>query len=323
MNYDTDLWDSIKVCDPNTALYIVGEHSKNGNITILENTWVYTLANIGSFINFNYYKWLSICKDVLNIIEQEEFHISDAFEITIKLCLLYKNSHMYINPPKLDLRTLRKKIVDKFDTDFKLSNKGLMQFEPYLPKDLEERDFCIKIISGLISVWVDKKHQDFRNCLEYIDRKKYDIEIPSNIHLEWGDQHTSMNIIIWECLSKLDPSFEILKRLYTYNYSKKCHKINISFMLATSALIYSDKDITWDDKEMRIINNVIENSKNIYKQIDIGNDNETSDTNNNKALAFENFVPTKSSNVSFYNTLSYEDDMYKPKQHKTIEYNKK
>lgn len=321
MNYDNELWDSIKVCNPNTALYIVGEHVNNGRIQILENTWIYTLAYLGSFINFNYNKWLSTCKDVISIIKKNEFHISDAFEITIKLCLLFKHSHMYINPPKLDIRTLRKKIVNLFNDDIKLSNKGLKQFESFLPKDTEEREFCVKIISGLISLWVEKKHQEFRNSLEYIDRKKYEIEIPSNIHLEWGDQHYPMNIILWECLCKLEPSYEVLKELYNHNYVRRNHKIHVAFLLATSSFLYSNTNSEWSEKEISIIHNVIDNSKNIYKQIDT---EDTASGNNNDILAFENFYPTIDDSRRYE---SYYEDEYnndnKRDKNKTIVINKK
>jgi len=218
MDYDTELWGAIKFNNPNEALYLVGEHIKNGSIQLLEQTWLYATSYFGSFIHFNYYKWLSFCKDLLTILEKKELHISEAFDITIKLCFLYKYTQVYSIPPKVNILVLRKKILGFFNDELKLSSKGILQFQSFLPKEEQEREFCIKIISGLISLWNEKKYVEFRNCLEYIDRKKYEIELPSNLCLKWGQVHYSMNIFIWECLCILEPSFNTLKNLYINLY---------------------------------------------------------------------------------------------------------
>jgi len=297
MEYDTDLWNSIKLNQPQEALYRVGEHIKNETINILENTWFYALANFGAFMHFNYYKWLDLCKEMITLLEKDEFHIADSLTITLKLCFLYKHANMYSIPPKLHIQVLRKKVLGFFSEDLKLSQKGLSKFQHFLPKDEQEREFCIKIISGLITLWNEKKFQEFRNCLEYIDRKKFEIELPSNIHLKWGTQHYSMNIVLWECLSILEPSFEILKKLYMHHYTRKCHKISMAFLLATHSYLETQVPDKWTDKELTIIQKAIEHSKDIFDQIEEDTPNNTEkniNQSNENTFIFENFYPTTS-----------------------------
>lgn len=296
MEYDTDLWNSIKMNHPQEALYRVGEHIKNETINILENTWFYALANFGAFMHFNYYKWLDLCKEMYTVLETAEFLIADALSITLKLCFLYKHANMYSIPAKLHIQVLRKKVLGFFSEDLKLSQKGLSQFQHFLPKDEQEREFCIKIVSGLITLWNGKKFQEFRNCLEYIDRKKFEIELPSNVHLKWGSQHYSMNIVLWECLCILEPSFEILKKLYMHHYSRKCHKISMAFLLATHSYLETQVPDKWTEKELMIIQKAIEHSKDIFQQIEedtpITEDN--SGQSKEPTYIFENFFPTSS-----------------------------
>lgn len=313
MEYDTDLWNSIKISNIQESLYRVGEHIKNGTIQVLENTWVYSLANFGSFMHFNYYKWLSLCKDIVIILEKPEFHIAEAFDATLKLCFLYKYAHMYSIVPSSHIQVLRKKILGFFSEDLKLSQKGLSQFQNFLPKEEPEREFCIKLISGLITLWNQKKFQEFRNSLEYIDRKKFEVELPSNIHLKWGSNHYSMNIVIWECLCILEPSFETLKKLYMYNYTRKCHKISMAFLLATNVFLETQVPDKWSDKELSVIQNVIEHSKEIFDQVEIEEikNIKTTKSSDNETYAFENFFPTTSGLID--SNYVYEPDEIKNK----------
>lgn len=292
MNYDIDLWNTIQSNTPQEALYRVGEHIKLGTIEVLENTWVYALSHFASFSYFNYYKFHSVCKDVLDILEKDTFQIADAFSITMKLCFLYKNTNLYTIPPKLHIHSLRKKILGFFSDDLKLSTKGIQQFQSFLPKNPDEQQFCIKLLSGLIALWTEKKHTDFRNALEYIDRKHFEIELPSNIHLKWGTQHYTMSIFVWECLCLLEPSFTVLKSLYQHQYSRKNHRNAINFMLVTHTILQNPTPEIWSEKEKNTIHNVMENCMELFEQIQDEEIVATSKKVSEPIFAFENFFPT-------------------------------
>jgi len=293
MEFHEKLIQSIQQNIPQEALYYTGELAKTNNIELLESTWFYMVSCLASFSHFSYTKWSSICSDLLTIMENDVFHIKDAFLLTIKLCIMYKDCCNYFTLPKYQIATLRNKVISFFKDELKLSNKGLASFKHLLPKNESEKEFCIKTLSGLISLWGEKKSIEFRNALEYIDRKHFDIELPSDIHIKWGFNHYPFNIFLWECLCILEPSLEVAKKLYQYQYSKKNHNnYYISFMLVSHTLLQDSYNQDWSQHDIKLFNHIIQISEELSKQIIIEQPNATNKQTTSDNFVFETFFPT-------------------------------
>lgn len=291
MDYHVDLYDSIKNNSPQEALYYTGEMAKKGHIDLLQHTWFRLVSCMANFSHFSYKKWQSVCSDIVMVIENDSFHISNAFVITIKLCLLFKDCNLYFTLPKLPIGQLRTKVIGFFGGDFKLSEKGLGAFQHLLPRNATEREFCIKTLTGLISLWNSKKSLEFRNAVEFVDRKRFEIEIPSDIHMRWGAVHYTFNILLWECLCILEPSLSMAKKLYQYNYSRKHHNaVSIPFLLASHAFIQENYNHDWTEKEQDVIDRVRTMSAELSNQIVI--EEPVVVVEAAAPALFENFFPT-------------------------------
>lgn len=293
MEFHEQLIRSIQNNIPQEALYYTGELAKTGHIEVLESSWFYMVSCLASFSHFSYKKWSSICSDLLNIIKNESFYITDAFLLTIKLCVMYKDCGLYFTLPKYQIATLRNKVIGFFKDELKLSDKGLSSFKHLLPKNESEREFCIKTLSGLLSLWGEKKSIEFRNALEYIDRKHFDIEVPSDIHIKWGPNHYPFNIFLWECLCVVEPSLDVAKQLYQYQYSKKNHNNYFSsFMLATHTILQDSYNQSWTQADLELFDRIRDISTDLSNQIIIETPNATNKESDLDNFVFERFFPT-------------------------------
>lgn len=283
------LCETIQQNKPQEALYYTGELIKQNNIDCLQNSWYVMLSKLSSLSHFSFQKWQSTCETLKKILESDAFYVQDAFQLTLQLCLLYRDCSNYFTLPKYSLPSLRTKVIGFFGEDLKLSTKGLQSFQHLLPKNKSEQEFCIKIISGLMALWGEKKSIEFRNALEYIDRKHFDIEIPSDIHLKWGDIHYSFTVFIWECLCVLEPSFETFKYLYQYQYSRKQHNfLHMPFLYGIHTYLQDIYNEPWSNNDQKLIHHIYSMSHELIQQVQT---EEPSTPSSNKFI-FEDFYPT-------------------------------
>ena len=247
------------------------------------------LSRLSNLSHFSFQKWQSTCETLKKILESDAFYVQDAFQLTLQLCLLYRDCSNYFTLPKYSLPSLRTKVIGFFGDDLKLSTKGLQSFQHLLPKNKSEQEFCIKLISGLMALWGEKKSIEFRNSLEYIDRKHFDIEIPSDIHLKWGDTHYSFTVFMWECLCILEPSFETFKYLYQYHYSRKHHSsLHMPFLYGIHTYLQDMYNESWSDKDQKLIQHIYNMSHELIQQVQT---EEPSNTPPPNKFIFEDFYP--------------------------------
>lgn len=298
MDYHIELFTSIQKNLPQQALYHTGELAKSFQIELLEKTWLYTVSYIANFSQLSFKKFHSIITNLLSILEADAFHIADAFHLTLQLCLMFKDSSQYIMIPKLQIATLRNRVIGFFSDGFKLSEKGLHSFKHLLTTNTEEKEFVIKVITGLIQLWNQKKSVEFRNTLEYIDRKHYEVELPSDIHLEWGSNHYSFTVILWETLCILEPMFKPLSKLFKIQYTRKNHyTYSLSFMLVTHTYLQSSYNNDWTEQEYTILDKVKIMSDELYQQIEVEESIATCKQPLEPTFAFENFFPTTTQKI--------------------------
>ena len=291
MKIHEGLRESIENNRPQEALYHTGELAKLGEVEALETTWYVLLAQLGKMSHFSYKKWMDIGKELLSLIQEESFHMSEAFILTYKLCLIYRDCSRYYTLPKYTVANLRTKVIPHFKDDIRLSEKGLQSFQAFLPKDPQEREFCIKILSGLIALWTDRKSTEVRWCLEYLDRKHFDIQIPSDLHLKWNETHYSFHIFLWECLGTLETSFDIAKQLYQTYYTRKYHgSVHVNFLYGLHTVLQDVYNEDWNSKDMETMEQLRTMSEELSKQIKIEEPEPT--IQESSEFIFERFFPT-------------------------------
>ena len=334
MEYHTELFISIQKNLPQQALYHTGEMAKTSKIDLLEKTWLYTLSYIANFSQLSFKKFHSIVINLLNILEADSFHIADAFHLTLQLCLMFKDSSQYIMLPKLQIATLRNRVIGFFSDEFKLSEKGLSSFKYLLTTNEQEKEFVIKIITGLIQLWNQKKSVELRNTLEYIDRKHYEIELPTTVHLEWGSNHYSFTVILWETLCILEPMFKPIAKLFKIQYTRKNHyNYSLPYLLITHTFLQSSYNVDWTEQEYTILDKVKRMSDELYQQIEIEEPIATCNQPLESTFAFENFFPTAIQKIDvvpkLYDTPIIENKTiilkkrkYKEKKNKDVKDNK-
>ena len=334
MEYHNDLFTAIQKNLPQQALYHTGELAKTYKIDLLEKTWLYTLSYIANFSQLSFKKIHSIVINLLTILEADSFHIADAFHLTLQLCLMFKDSSQYIMLPKLQIATLRNRVIGFFSDEFKLSEKGLTSFKYLLTTNEQEKEFVIKVITGLIQLWNQKKSIEFRNTLEYIDRKHYEIELPTDVHLQWGSNHYSFTIILWETLCVLEPMFKPFAQLFKIQYTRKHHyTYSLPFLLVTHTYLQSSYNNDWTEQEYTILDKVKKMSDELYQQIEVEESIATCEQPLEATFVFENFFPTTNEKIDaipkVYETPIIENKTivlkkrkYKEKKNKDVKDNK-
>lgn len=334
MEHHTELFVAIQKNLPQQALYHTGELIKLQQIVLLENTWLYTLSHIANFSQLSFKKFHSIVLNLLTIFEADAFHIAEAFHLTLQLCLIFKDSSQYIILPKLQIATLRNRVIGFFSDEFKLSEKGLLSFKYLLTANEQEKEFIIKVITGLIQLWNQKKSVEFRNTLEYIDRKHYEIELPTDVHLQWGSNHYSFTVLLWEVICILEPMFKPLAQLYKIHYTRKHHyTFSLPFLLVTHTFLQQGYNHDWTEQERTILDKVKMMSDELFQQIEVEESIATCKEPSEPTFAFENFFPTATQKIEgvsrVYESLPMESKTivlskrkFKEKKNKDVKDNK-
>lgn len=250
MEYHDKLYGFMKQHKLKDALYITGSLVNNNEIEILQKTWIHAIASIGDYSNVCFMKWYDTCKTMDVFIQSEEFNIKEAFLISAKICILFENMIHYIVIPKKTIAQLRANTISYFSKNTSLSEAGMKLFEEILPKAINERDFCIQIISTLIKLWSSNNHLILRDGIEYLCRKDYKIE-----SLEYSNKESDIVSYIW-CFFEIyqrDNSISLYS-IYKTDYKKKEKSWRTSLLLGIHNCVNNDyKTISWSENEVNIL----------------------------------------------------------------------
>lgn len=264
-----------------TCIFLI----ENAKIEILEETLISICAYIGNFIGIREIAKLNdIIISTKNLIENDNIFVEEYLILITKMCIL---CNIYnINPVSktgvLPISKLREKILDVFSDDFKLSTNGIMRFEMIIPPtDSEAYLLTLKIISSFIRIikilddissenveGIELISIKFKNCFDYIIRKKYVIQTKLNpsehdpIYFLWG---------FIEILYQQEECINIYYQLFSINYkkSKKQYRIGLLYACAVS-IIYSYKRFiskSWNQNELNVIYKTQEISNELILQV--------------------------------------------------------
>lgn len=240
---------AVKKSDADSSLYRTGQLMSE-QVEVLQLTWIRLVALLGEYCNIPVKKWLDVMRDIREFIMNEEVEVRLGFVITGKLCLLF-HSEGYMSFPKKTLAVMRGNVVGLFD-ECLLSEKGLGMFAGILPKPTNEREFCLKIISGLVLNWKKEKKLLLREALEYVCRKDYPIT---------GD----FVEVLWGFLDVfLRGSCEDARVLYQCFYKKKERSWRCGLLYGFHNLL-GDNLGDWTEKEVRVIEHVATMSPELWK----------------------------------------------------------
>ncbi len=282
--YNKELFDFIAKGNIEKSLYATCIFLiENSKIEILEETLISICAYIGTFITI---RDISKLNDVIlitkNLIENENVNVSNYLILITKMCIL---CNIYnINPVSktgvLPIGKLREKILDVFSEDSKLSSNGIMRFEQIIPPtDSDAYLLALKIISSFIKIIniINTKATDnnidllavkFKNCFDYIIRKKYAIETKLNpnecdpIYFLWG---------FIEILYQHEEFIHTYYWLFSYNYKKTLKNQRLGLIFAcVIAIVYSYKrhiSSDWTQNELNVVYKTKEISAELMKQV--------------------------------------------------------
>jgi len=284
--YNKELFDYIAKGNIEKSLYATCIFLiENSKIEVLEETLISICAHIGTLIQIKeIYKLNDIIILTRYLIENDKINVSDYLILITKMCILCNiyNSLLVSKTGILPVSKLREKILDVFNTDCKLSSNGILKFEMIIPpSDSESYILTLKIISSFIRIikiieeiasenkeGIDLIAIKFKNCFDYIIRKKYTIQTKLNpnetdpIYFLWG---------FIEILFQHDDTIHSYYWLFCNNYKKtlKSNRIGLIYGCAV-AIIYNYKksiSLSWNQNELNVLTKTKEISLDLLKQV--------------------------------------------------------
>lgn len=282
------------------ALYVTGSLVNNNEIEFLQKTWIRAVSSIGDYSNVCFMKWYDTCKTIDVFIQSEEFNIKEAFLISAKICILFENMVQYIVIPKKTIAQLRSTTISYFSKNTRLSERGMKLFEEIIPKAINERDFCIQIISTLIKLWSSNNHLILRDGIEYLCRKDYKIE-----SLEHFNKESDIISYIWCFFELYQPDKSIsLYSIYKTDYKKKEKSWRISLLLGIHNCVNTSYNtISWSENELNILQKTEAFSKDMWGLVIAAPPKEKSVTASasvDKLEIFESYFPKVNECINDY-----------------------
>jgi len=264
-----------------TCIFLI----ENSKIEILEETLIFICSYIGTFITIKEISKLNdICISANKLINDEKINIGDYLILITKMCIVCNiyNINPVCKTGVLPLSKLRERILDVFSDDFKLSTNGIMRFDMIIPPvDSEAYLLTLKIISSFVRIikildeiasenveGIELISTKFKNCFDYIIRKKYIIQTKLNpsehdpIYFLWG---------FIEILYQHEELINIYYKLFSINYkkSKKQSRIGLLYACAIS-IIYTYKRFisqNWNQNELNVIHKTQEIASELISQV--------------------------------------------------------
>jgi hypothetical protein len=262
-----------------TCIFLI----ENAKIEVLEETLITICSHIGTFIGIREIAKLNdIIIKTKETIESDNINVAEYLILITKMCIICNiyNLSPVSKTGIIPISKLRDKIIDVFSEDSKLSSNGIMKFEMIIPPpDSDAYLLSLKIITSFLRIFrimdeltlddkIDLIAVKFKNCFDYIIRKKYAIETKLNpnecdpIYFLWG---------FVEILYQHEEFIHSYYWLFCYNYKKslKTHRIGLLYACAI-AIIYSYKrhiSKLWNQNELNVIYKTKEIASELMKQV--------------------------------------------------------
>lgn len=276
-----DLYHLITTARIEDALYLTGVMVLDDKIHELEDIWIRACS--GNELKEKLpssWKWKDIIEDTYKLVKSDAFDITDALVLTAKQCIFYKEILVVENGennilgknPTVHIKQLRNVIVEDFPEDATLSHAGVKRYTRILPVATEELLFAHRILSGLSRIWTEKQYQKSRDALEYLSRRKLQIELPDK---SWpSPTPETANQFIWFLWGAVLCFFQhadiVQKIMYLFKARPKKTKKQHQYYGLLWHIFYIAGNVEgspWTIDENKWINYVQTNASQIWDQI--------------------------------------------------------
>jgi hypothetical protein len=288
----------------------------------LQETWMRLLNEFGERIQNASMGSLFyvLMKELYELIHGKELFVKKALGLTTQFLMLYSrpimrsihSAHIPFRRPTL--AKLRSAVIDYFPSDAHLTQSGRMKFKRFLPSEPDEAMFAERIIVGLLQLCESATPpEELRKALEYLVRKKITLtSAPTLRTLEGlprfpqGETVDDLVPYLWMIFKIIKPlSYDtMIEDLYYYDYKSSYKPYRVGFLYMMAFLSESSATETkpiWSPVEQRVLNSVLERSKDLWKEIQMEDKRSTEET---ESPLF--FIPKKEESEP------EEEPLYKP-----------
>jgi hypothetical protein len=304
--------------DSTQALYLTCSYIIKKQYSFLEDEWINMSSHIGKKDAMPFGKtWNIINKDLVELIESDEFHIQKALLCTTKLMLL--NQRDIDTHKTMHVQRLRNMIIGCFPDKASLSEVGKQMFQRILPPENHEHySFYNRILAGFSKLFSDENYDDMHNGLEYISRKKLILPMiniwpaPSDTDASIGDPCW----LLWGALLlyyKNNENIATNFKLFSSNWRKNIRNDRIGLLWGipyciqeSTETIWTDHDITIFEKVKNITSELWNFALNEHKKPDIKSESEFETSEKKNIHDFYNsFIPRKQDTLEPSTTIQY------------------
>lgn len=296
MDYHNELYGALKQHKTQDALCIAGTLIHMKAFDLLVKTWLRAFACICQYTSVCFVKLYDTATMLVEIIEDENINVATAFTLTTKLCILFKNAVQYVAIQATKIAELREKTINYFLDGH--CPDGI--FDTILPKPVNERSFCAKILCSLVELWRSKNVVGYRDTLEYLCRRDYIIE---SLHSETGNN--TIVSFLWDFMRVYQPQITTpFYVLYKSGFKKKDKTWRNNFLYALHNYLHDEYgNVNWTTDERRIIEHTCAIAKDIWAFVLESNktesatmaieDKSTSVETEDSCAIFERFYPVR------------------------------
>lgn len=298
--------------DSSACLYITCDYLLNRNISQLEDEWINISSHIGISKKLIFGKlWCEVNEELLTLLTIENLNVQDALLMTSKLYLLNSRLSEANVATNGNIKKIRNKIIEYFPETAALSYEGIKMYRRLLPSQTSESYIFYsrilasfsRLFEGYIDNGEDYKQDDIRNALEYITRKRNEMNLPTAWPLESLQKHMGLGDPIWFLWGMLMCYFSDKKvatnfKIFCSNYKKSLKLNRIGLLWGLSYCFKNNLAYTWTSEETRVLHKVNEMAADLWKEVRekhkkavIAAAEEESDSDSDEHFNLNNYMP--------------------------------
>lgn len=257
------LVQSVLQAESDNALYWTCICLREGHHEQLEDAWIELSARIGAKQVMPYKDtWIMVNRALIQLIQTEKMHISEALQMTSMLFLLYHRQDTNTSSNNQHFSKLRKEILDFFPEGAMLSFAGQQKLGRIIPNiGAQTYAFVHRILAGMSRLIEKEDTINIHRALEYISRKKLNIPLPN----VWPAPTTELADkgdpvwFLWGSMLLFFPQNEhvsLLWEIYTSNWKANVKTARAGLLWGVAHMIQTGVNFTWTKEEIAILQKV-------------------------------------------------------------------
>ena len=248
--------------ESDNALYWTCMCLRSANHHLVEDAWIELSARIGAKQVMPFRDtWMSVNRALLQLINEDSMHISDALQMTGMLFILFHRQNTNQDQTK-HFSTLRKEILDYFPEGASLSHRGQLQMARILPNPGSPTyPFVQRVLAGFGKLIDQQDSVNVHRALEYISRKKLQLPLP---HV-WPAPTTELADkgdplwFLWGGMLLFLPGNEnvdVLWNLYQHQWKPSTKTQRAGLLWGVAHLLQQGVGYVWSKEEAAILEKV-------------------------------------------------------------------